>query len=175
MGPELMHRMTLLAMSIIPGVSVPFALGAPLKSYLYWLMPSAVYFLIWVVLPLIVHRKGTFEERWAADDEIDKSFEAPAKLFSSPIGLMIFLSLILTYAFYVSGETWAMSKKEFLVLKMSNQVMLIKNGDTMLFASFDPKTRIVSKDFHFMSVSQLASDQFTLKEIGPLIRQEDNQ
>ncbi len=112
--PELGRRVMLLAMTIIPGIAVPLTLSAPLKAYIYWILPAVIYFIIWMVMPLIILKQGTWEERWAADDEMDKSFEAPVKMFPRPIALMIFLSLVLVYVFHLSGKTWAMSKKTFL-------------------------------------------------------------
>ena len=172
---ELRHRISLLGIIIILGVVVPFALGAPLKAYIGWLMPAGIYLLVWMVLPLIVHREGTFEERWAADDEIDKSFEAPAKLLSNSSVLAIFGYFVLAYVFYHAGETWALSKEEFLVLDKDNQVLLLKDGDTLLLASFDPATRKLSGGFHIVPVLKLASEQFTLKKIGPLLPPKKNQ
>ncbi len=52
--------------------------------------------------------------------------------------------------------------------------MLIKNGDILLFASFDPQTRKVSTNFNVLSASQLGPEQFGLKEVGPLTPEEPN-
>lgn len=88
-------------------------------------------------------------------------------LFKGLITVILILAISLGFTF---GRSEATSKKIFPVLNTEPPMVVVKiYGDKLVAAKFNPKTRVVRKEFSIFKLGEHKNLSFSIRTVGPLI------
>jgi hypothetical protein len=128
------------------------------------------------VLPLLTQRHaGTYEEKLEAQYKFDRQVHHRSLLghsvnaFGRDLVLFVLFVIVIVLAAKMLGLRNAKEKEEFYLLSgVANSVVVSLDGEVLVLANFDPKTKTLSGTYIVRKLSDGKPWSLRLERIGPL-------
>lgn len=123
------------------------------------------------IFPLFNFSKKNYTEKLQADIVLDKKgFSLTQKFIRSKprIFFLIFICMVIVWVAMAAGESCALKKKSYLIIKDSSEIVLKIFEDNAILVDYNTSTKVISKTYSIVPLEDLKSEKLTEESIGPL-------